>query len=174
MRKILSALVVTLALASVGWGQQIPGVNVNEPNVGDTGYTVTRNVVDSGFALVSTIIDTALDTGYFKIEVYGYAKLYENQSLYLGLGNDSANRVDSATSATTGQAHSNLDTLILQAPDNMEGFILMPFYLTEIVTTGSATVSVIDTFYLNAASKTGKPIVLNNLKFQVSTVYDNN
>ena len=81
------------------------------------------------------------------ITVSGVALMDAWDKLYFGLGNDSANRVDSATSATTGQTNANLDTVLITGDPSSHGQLRVPFSVTYIASFTAVT----DTIYLNMA-----------------------
>ena len=58
-----------------------------------------------------SIVFVGDDSAYMVYTLEGFAYMYSDDILYYGAGNDSGNFVDSATSATTGQTHTNFDTL---------------------------------------------------------------
>lgn len=83
------------------------------------------------------------------IIVTGIALMDAWDKLYVGFGNDSANRVDSATSATTGQTNANLDTVLVAAGGMAAGGKRrVPFSVTYVASFTAVT----DTFYLNVAT----------------------
>ncbi len=166
MKKLftLTALLGALALISISDAADpaLPDAQTSEL-ANPAAFTFSRALSDSGFVVIDSLIDVCSDSGVFVLMVSGTVVLEENQTVYLGLGNDSANRVDSATGATTGQAFSNLDTLTIKSPDNMEGSIWVPFFLYETITT---LVAITDTFYLNGATGSGTyTIELRDVKF---------
>ncbi len=166
MKKVIGAIAFLGALALVGIvdaADPASPISQTSEDANPAAFTVSRQLSDSGFVVVDSLIDVCSDTGVFVLMVQGSVVLEANQTVYLGLGRDSANRVDSATSATTGQAFSNLDTLTIKSPDNMEGSMTIPFFLFETVNT---LVALTDTFYLNAATGSGSyTVTLQDVKF---------
>jgi hypothetical protein len=80
----------------------------------------------------------------------GIAVLEPDEALYVGLGDDSANRVSAALAATTGQTHTNLDTFYF-APDpagKNEVQVGFTCIWLQAYSAGAKT----DTFYLNMAT----------------------
>lgn len=152
-------MVVMLALSGISLGQEIPGVNVSQPLDTATANIVTLGISGGLSNTITSLIDTALDTGYFRIEAWGTAKMSENEVLYLGITDTTFTR----------------DTITIRAPDNMEGYIWIPWYLSWISVTGAKTEPIIDTFYLyGATGDSSYAVELIDVKLQVSLVYDNN
>lgn len=166
MKKVVGAIALLGAFAFVSIGDAADPaspLSQTSEDANPSTFIFSSELSSSGFVTIDSLIDVCSDTGVFVLMVQGYVILRENQVVYLGLGNDSANRVDSATSATTGVAFSNLDTLTMKAPDNMEGSIWMPFFLFETVNT---LVALTDTFYFNAATGSNTYTVeLRDVKF---------
>ena len=123
-------------------------------------FTITTGLVETGFQIVDSLIDVCSDSGVFVLTAQGYARMSENEYLYLGFCNDSASVVDSAT----GRVYSNLDTLTIKTPDNMEGYMYIPFFFQETIDITTATT---DTFYFNAAVGSGGNVELKDVKFTV-------
>ena len=117
-----------------------------------TGDVTIDNEWDSqtaGWDVVDSLIVVASDSARTIMTISGFAVVGASQRLYLGIGNDSANRVDSATSATTGSTNSNLDTALVQTTFGIgTGQFRVPFSFTYISETDGANT---DTFYFNAA-----------------------
>ena len=98
---------------------------------------------------VGTLIVTASDSAYATLSVTTTANLMPWERLYLGFGNDSANRVSAATAATTGQTNSNLDTNLVKLHPSVDGDVNLPLVWQYVV---SMNASQVDTFYLNIAT----------------------
>ncbi len=131
--------------------------NSSGVTVVDSQYTGNWDVVDSFVIVYDTV-------GRYVFTVTGVAKLTSRDILYVGLGNDSANRVSAATAATTGQTHTNLDTMIFGGFIDQSNPIYLPF--TYIYTCSISTAAT-DTIYLNMATgQSGKPITLYDVLFR--------
>lgn len=120
----------------------------------DSQYTGNWDPVDS-FVVVR---DTAGTQFY---EVSGMVQLGAYDWLYMNIGNDSANRVDSATSATTGQTNENgADTCIIGGFTDLVQKVWLHFSCIRPDSGAAAT----DTFYINMATgMSNKPIKIKNL-----------
>ena len=166
MKKVIGAIAFLGALALVGIVDAAdPASPISQTSelANPAGFTISKPLSDSGFIVVDSLIDVCSDTGVFVLMVSGCVVMEQNQTVYIGFGNDSANRVDSATGATTGIAFSNLDTLTIKSPDNMEGSMTIPFFFYETVNT---LVALTDTFYLNAATGSASyTVTLQDVKF---------
>ena len=125
------------------------------------GDVVIDSSTGNNWEVVDSLIVTASDSAYATIKVTGTALMNPYDRMYLGFGNDSANRVDSATSATTGQTNSNIDTNLVKLHPTIQGAVYLPFIWEEIV---SMDASQVDTFYLNIATGSdGSKISLFNV-----------
>lgn len=110
---------------------------------------------------IDSLIIARTDSGGFLIEVSGWATLGPLDVLYLGLGNDSANRVSAATAATTGQTHTNLDTAMFNATGYRNQPARIPILLRHYF---EGTGAVTDTIYVNAAIKgSGQAVRIEDL-----------
>lgn len=110
---------------------------------------------------IDSLVVARTDSGGFLITVTGWANLGPGDVLYLGLGNDSANRVDSATSATTGQTNTNLDTATFSNVGYRNTRAKTAFVL-QYYFEGNGAVT--DTVYVNAAvAGTKQPIRIEDL-----------
>ncbi len=121
-------------------------------NVGD----VTIDSVYTGnWESPCSLIVYGQDTGYFRIQVHAVAYMSAFSQLYVGMGSDSGNRVDSATGATTGQTHTNLDTMIYRFDYMDRGtsyeYNWVPIYYEYITALIEPSDSLGDTFYVNMA-----------------------
>lgn len=99
-----------------------------------------------------SLVISVSDSAWVVVTVTGQVWLDPYETFYLGLGNDSANRVDSATSATTGQTHTNLDTCIIKLPRDVQNTAYVPFAFSYRLSAGATGGAVTDTLYLNAAT----------------------
>ncbi|MEW6110621.1 MAG: hypothetical protein AB1664_00700 [Thermodesulfobacteriota bacterium] len=110
---------------------------------------------------VDSLVIARTDSGGFLITVTGMVQLDPYDVLYIGLGNDSANRVSAATAATTGQTNTNLDTAVFFGPGYRNrpawsAFVLQYYYEGN----GALT----DTVYVNAAcAGSGQPVRIEDL-----------
>lgn len=114
--------------------------------------------IGGAWTTVDSLITVVDDSGFVLITVTGVARLDPGERLYLGIGNDSANCVDSATCAGVGVANSNIDTVLFQAPQNTGNPVMMPF--SHIFAIDTVNASTTDTVYLNAA-KAGTGVAEN-------------
>ncbi len=122
-------------------------------------FSISSEISSAGFQIVDSLIDVCSDTGVFTLMAQGYAKMSENQTLYLGFSNDSASLV----SASNATVYANLDTLTFKTPDNMEGDTYVSFFLYETINT---LVALTDTFYFVAGTGSGSYTVeLKDVKF---------
>lgn len=165
MKKLFALMALLGALTLVGISDAadpaLPNSQTSEL-ANPAAFTFFSQLSSAGFVVIDSLIDVCSDSGVFVLMVQGSVVLEENQTVYLGLGNDSANCVDSATCATI-TAFSNLDTLTISSPDNMEGSMTIPFFLYETITT---LVAITDTFYLNAATgSSAYTVELRDIKF---------
>lgn len=113
---------------------------VNEYGSGTTGW-------DS----VTNLIYTATDTCQILVTVTGVAVFDPMEALYIGFGSDSANRVDSATAATTGRTNSNLDTFLVQPDIRNRAKVRQPF-TARYTTTYASQTDLDDTIFVNMAT----------------------
>ena len=113
---------------------------------------VADRTIDSqhtgNWELIGQVICVSSDTAVRIMELSAVALMDPWDVLYVGFGNDSANRVDSATSATTGQTNSNLDTLQFQFPLPRHGKARIPICARYIDSVAGATT---DTVFFNLA-----------------------
>lgn len=99
--------------------------------------------------LDSLIIASGTADTIMEITITGVGLFDPGDRLFLGFGNDSANRVDSATGATTGFANANLDTLEFRHPrPGGYGKAKLPFAAKYILSMAASTT---DTIYFNVA-----------------------
>ncbi len=142
---VIGAVIMAAAPSHFGYFNNVGSKTVNGPFGG--AWTTVDSLI--------TVVD---DSGFVMVTVTGVAKLDPGERLYLGLGNDSANCVDSATCAGVGVANSNIDTVLFQSPQNTGNPVMMPFTHTFAIDTVVASTT--DTIYLNAA-KAGTAVVEN-------------
>lgn len=167
MRKIV-CLVGMLAIFSVVWGAN----QVNEFDFVVVGDVAVDSQYTGNWEPMESLVVALADSGYVILEVSGIAYLGPYDKLFIGLGSDSANKVDSATGATTGQTHTNLDTNMIAPPVGGRGALYMPFHFVWIDSTLGATGAATDTFYFNAATgQSGHPVSLYDVVF-TSTIVD--
>lgn len=146
MKKLLlTALVLALA---------VPMISFADAPVFQTYVSVAPDtvVVDSqwtgNWKPVDSLYVSRTDSGGFLITVTGMVQLDPYDVLYIGLGNDSANRVSAALAATTGQTNTNLDTAVFFGP----GYRARPAwsaFVLQYYFEGNGAVT--DTIYVNAA-----------------------
>ncbi len=122
-----------------------------QPYYHHAGDVVIDSNTNSNWQPVGTLFVTATDSAYATLTVTGTAHMNPWERMYLGFGSDSANRVDSATSATTGQTNSNIDTNLVRLHPTVQGDIYLPFTWQYVVSMDAAT----DTFFLNIATGGG-------------------
>ena len=146
-------------------------------------YSGTDLTVDSQFSgggeVVDSIIVAAIemlsDSTLFSIRVTGVAVMDGYDKLYIGFGNDSANRVDSATGASTGYTNSNLDTFLIVPPFRATNKMRVPFAFSFMHPLDS--VAVTDTFYLNAycgGSSTYESVPIEDVVFTIEVTENGN
>jgi hypothetical protein len=158
-------ILAALFSASVGAAVTHSGIVICQPvDTGTTDCTVVDSQYTGNWDCLDSFVVVYDTVGRYVFTVTGVAKLGAYDKLYIALGNDSANRVDSATSATTGQTHPNLDTMIFGGFINLPYDIYLPF--TYIYTCSISTAAT-DTIYINAATGTAnKPITLYDVLFK--------
>lgn len=164
MKRLIAVIVLALGVAGFSALRAAdPGSPLSQTTEGvDTlaKFQISSQLSSDGFQIIDSLIDVCSDTGVFTLMAQGCAILAQNEVLYLGFGNDSASLV-----SATGNVYSNLDTLTIRAPDNMDGHIYIPFFLYETINTETALT---DTFYFNAATGSGTyTIELKDVKFTV-------
>jgi len=94
------------------------------------------------------IVSGAADT-IIELTITGVASFDPGDRLFVGFGNDSANRVDAATAVTTGYANANLDTLEFRYPrPGGYGKAQFPFAAKYFLSLAASTT---DTVYFNVA-----------------------
>jgi hypothetical protein len=96
---------------------------------------------------VASVIMVHTDTCYGLMLVTGIAVMDPVDKLYLGLGNDSANR----TSATNLAPNNNLDTCTIGPFKGLRGKSRIPFSWQYRWTSTNTTTDITDTVYVNAA-----------------------
>lgn len=138
----------------------------------DSQFSGGGEPVDS---LIVTTIEMLSDSTLLSIRATGIAVMDYWDKLYLGFGNDSANRVDSATGASTGYTNSNLDTFLIHPHLNGVGKMRVPFAISFMHPLDS--VAVTDTFYLNAytgGSSVFESVSLEDVVFTIEVTENGN
>ncbi len=129
-----------------------------------SGVTVVDSQATDNWDCVDSFVVVYDTVGRYVFTITGVAKLTSRDILYVSMGNDSANRVDSATSATTGQVYPNLDTMIFGGFIDQSNPIFLPF---TYIYTCSVSTAATDTLYINMATgQSGKPITLYDVLFR--------
>lgn len=140
--KIALALCVVLLATNVYADRAYRSVTADTATV-DSVYSGGWDCVDS-LIIASGAADTIIELTFS-----GVALFDPGDRLYIGFGNDSANRVDSATGATTGYTNSNLDTIEFRYPRPAGyGKCELPFIAKYFLSMAASTT---DTIYFNAA-----------------------
>lgn len=116
---------------------------------------------------LGTLIVVTDSNAIIEVTVSGVAIMDYYDKLYIGFGNDSANRVNAATAATTGQTNANLDTvLIVAGGTHRTGKRRVAFSVSYWDSLAALT----DTFYVNMAvggSTGGEKVDLEDVFFSV-------
>ena len=113
-----------------------------------TGDATVDSQWTGGWNTVDSIYLTIDDTSYTILTISGVAIMNPGDALYIGFGNDSANRVSGADVT----ANSNLDTALIIMPLQVHGTQKVPFCIRYTYLYESQT-DIEDTFYFNAASR---------------------
>ena len=168
MKHNSARMVLLLVLAVI----MIAAAPVNRNYYVDVGEVTIDSQYSGNWEPVDSLVVVTSDSGTILVTISGTAVLDPWDKLYIGLGNDSANRVDSATSATTGQVNPNLDTVLMRPDDRQIGKAYVPFSVTIPVDNDGAT----DTLYLNMAtggSSSSEKVYIEDLFF-IAAVSDQN
>lgn len=166
---LVLAIIAVGILAPVAFGYNNSGFKVNK-----TASVVVDSVYGGNWDPIDSIVGVFADSCRYQVSVRGIVELTAIEPVcYIGFGNDSANRVDSAHSATTGQTNTNIDTFLVGFP---EGFpsgmhrIYLPF--GPFTYTCSTAVALTDTFYLNAAVRNkGGKATIRDLQLEVMQLH---
>lgn len=170
LKRILFIAILASVVAFVGTSLEpqaaTPNVQMYNFTPSDTGdvFLIVDSQYTGNWEAICTLFVTNSDTAEITLTVTGVALMGQREKLYIGFGNDSANRVDAATAATTGQTNSNLDTIIFETPLYGAGGMASVSFMARFVY--YAVAGVLDTFYVNAATgDKSKSIELNDVVF---------
>lgn len=145
MRKLALVLIVLMSALVYGAAPTV----VERSSL--TGDITIDSQHTGGWECVDSLYLSIDDTSGNVLTITGVALLKAGSKLYIGFGNDSANRVDSATGATTGFTNSNLDTVLIEAPKSWRGGQARVAFSVRHVYVYTSQTDVQDTFYFNAA-----------------------
>jgi hypothetical protein len=146
---VLWLALIVLAVGVVEISGHTRGAGVRK-YLTDVGEKTIDSQYTGNWEPAESLVVVRSDSGYILVHLVGIAVLEPNEALYVGLGDDSANRVNAATAATIGQTHTNLDTFYF-APDpagTNEAQVSINCVWLQAYSAGAKT----DTFYLNMAT----------------------